>query len=61
MKQDYPQIHSRTLKIVPDMKDPSLRASSRHGVKGVFTTLIRRGDAPSGAEAFIVTNELKIP
>jgi len=51
---------TRTMKIVQYTKSPASGPLFRHGGKGVFLVfqvLIRRGGAPPGAAAFIVTVE----
>jgi len=58
-KKTIDSVHTRTMKIVLSTMDPRLRASLRHGGQGVFLIFqspIRRGGAPSGAAAIIVTD-----
>jgi hypothetical protein len=52
---------TKTMKIMQYTKDPASGPLFRHGGRGVFIflSLIRREGAPSGAAAFIVTEELK--
>jgi hypothetical protein len=54
-----PDEFTQTMKIVFSAMDARLRAFSRHGGTGrlIVQSLIRRGGVPSGAAAFIVTEE----
>src|SRR5665647_539474 len=52
---------TKTMKIIQYTKDPASGPLFRHGGRGVFNFFVtdRRRGAPSGAAAFIVTEELK--
>jgi len=54
----YLSVRNRIMKIVVSTKDPRLRGSPGHSGQGFFEfySPIRRGGAPSGAAAFIVTD-----